>query len=49
MYYTKQMIESLGYETIDDFVKDFIKKHKNCCITYMSNGVYATYDSDSDC
>ena len=48
MFYSKQMIERLGYESVDEFVKDYIDKYKNCCIRYMSDGVYIDYDFDSN-
>ena len=48
MFYTSEMINKLGYESIDSFVENFIKKHKNCCIVYTPNGVYLNYDFDSN-
>lgn len=48
MFYSKEMIKMLGYESVDDFVMDYINKHKNCCVRYMSNGVYLDYDFDSN-
>lgn len=48
MFYTIEMINSLGYKSVEDFVKDYVKKCKNCCIRYMPNGVYLDYDFDSN-
>ena len=48
MLYTNEMIKNLGYESIEVFVADYIKKYKNCSIRYMSNGVYLNYDFDSN-
>lgn len=46
MFYTKEMINSLGYESIEEFVNDYIKKYKNCAIQYIDNGVYIYCDFD---
>lgn len=48
MFWHKDAIEGLGYESVDDFVKDFIGEHNNCCIRYAFDGVYLDYDLDSD-
>lgn len=48
MFYSKEMIERLGYKSIDEFVKDYINKYKNCSVRYMPNGVYLAYDFDSN-
>lgn len=48
MFYTNEMIKRLGYETVKDFVTDYINKYKNCSIRYMPNGVYFDYDFDSN-
>lgn len=49
MYYTKEMIEKLGYLNVKDFAIDTIKCHKNCIITnYNSDGIYISYDLDSE-
>ena len=37
MFWHKDAIEGLGYESIDDFVKDFVGEHNNCCIRYASD------------
>lgn len=47
MLYTSEMIKNLGYESIEEFVTDYIKTCKNCCIQYTFNGVYLDYDFDS--
>ena len=47
MIYTNEMIKNLGYESVEEFVTDYTKKYKNCCIRYMQNGVYLNYDFDS--
>lgn len=48
MLYTYAMIKKLGYETVADFVVDYVGKHKNCCIQYTNDGVYVDYDFDSE-
>lgn len=48
MLYTNEMIKNLGYESVEEFVADYIKKYKNCCIRYTPNGVYLNYDFDSN-
>lgn len=47
MFYSKEMIKNMGYESIDDFVHDYVKKYKNCCVRFHPNGVYLDYDFDS--
>jgi hypothetical protein len=48
MFYSKEMIDALGYESIEKFVENCVKEHKNCCIRYMHDGVYLDYDFDSE-
>ncbi len=48
MLYTNEMIKNLGYELVEDFIADYVNNHPNCCIRYMSNGVYLDYDFDSN-
>jgi hypothetical protein len=48
MFYSKQVINELGYESIDDFVEYFINQYKNCCIRFFPDGVYLNYDFDSN-
>ena len=48
MIYTYEMIEKLGYKSVDDFVENYINRYKNCCIRYMPNGVYLNYDFDNN-
>lgn len=48
MFYSIEMINSMGYKSIEDFVYDYIKRHKNCCVRHMYNGVYLDYDFDSN-
>jgi hypothetical protein len=48
MFYSNEMISSLGYKSMEEFISDYVKKHKNCCIVYTSNGVYLDYDFDSN-
>lgn len=48
MFYSKEMIKMFGYESVDDFVMDYINKYKNCCVRYMPNGVYLDHDFDSN-
>ena len=47
MFYNKQMIADLGYESVDEFVIDYLNKHENCCVRWHPNGVYLDYDFDS--
>ena len=48
MFYSKEMIKRLGYESIDDFVTDYINTYKNCCVRYMPDGVCLYYDFDNN-
>ena len=48
MIYTNEMIQNIGYESVEKFVEDYTKKYKNCCIRYMPNGVYLDYNFDSN-
>lgn len=50
MFYSMEMIENLGYETVDDFVSDYIEHHKDSAsifIGWQSDGVFLDYDFDS--
>ena len=44
MFYSKEMINNLGYTDIIDFIQDYMKQHSNCCIIYRPNGVYIYTD-----
>ena len=48
MFYSKEMIKNLGYESVEEFVMGYVKKYKNCIIRYVANGVYLNYDFDSN-
>ena len=48
MFWHKDTIKGLGWESIEDFVKDFVGEHSNCCIKYAPDGVYLDYDLDSN-
>lgn len=47
MFYSKEMIKSMGYASIEDFVCDYVSQYKNCYVRYMPDGVYCDYDLDS--
>lgn len=47
MLYTDEMIKNLGYESVEDFIADYVNNYTNCCVRYMPNGVYLDYDFDS--
>lgn len=47
MFYSAEMINKLGYDSIENFVYDYLRQHPNCCVRYKSNGVYLNYDLDS--
>ena len=47
MFYSKEDIQRMGYNSIDEFVKEFVFNHTNCYIKYINNGVYLDYDADS--
>ena len=47
MLYTDEMIKNLGYESVEDFIADYVNNHTNCCVRYMPNGVYLDCDFDS--
>lgn len=47
MFYSKEMINRLGYESVEEFVRDYVSKYKNCCIRYYPNGVYLDYDFET--
>lgn len=48
MFYSNEMISSLGYKSMEEFISDYVAKHKNCCIRYIPNGVYIDYNIDSN-
>lgn len=48
MFWHEDAIKGLGWKSVEDFVKDFVGVHSNCCIKYTSDGVYLDYDLDSD-
>ena len=47
MFIQKEEIKKLGYETVEDFVKDYRERYSNCYIKYTPNGLYFNYDLDS--
>lgn len=48
MFYSNETIADMGYADVDDFVCDYVRKHPNCSIMFVSNGVLADYDFDSE-
>lgn len=44
MFYSKEMINNLGYENILEFAQDYVKEHDNCCIIYRPDGVFIYSD-----
>lgn len=48
MFWHKDAIEGLGYESVDDFAEGLVVKHNNCCFRITPDGVYFDYDIDSD-
>ena len=48
MFYSIKFINDLGYKSIEEFVEDFMKRHNNCFISYKPNGVYLSFDYDSE-
>lgn len=47
MYYDRKMIANMGFDSVDSFVKDFVKQHPNCVIRFVPGGVYCDYDFDT--
>ena len=47
MIYTLDMVQSIGFETIESFVEDFISRHSNPYIKYVPGGVSVDYDFDT--
>ena len=47
MFYSKELIKRFGYESLEEFVKNYVSEHDNCCIRYSHDGVYLDYDFDS--
>jgi hypothetical protein len=48
MLYTNDMIKNLGYESVEDFISDYVNNYRNCCVRYMPNGIYLDYDFDNN-
>ena len=48
MFYSNEMIKNMNYESVEDFVKDHVRKHKNSVIKFIFDGVYFDYDYDSE-
>lgn len=48
MFFSKDAIEGLGFESVDEFVKFFVSEYNNCCVRLVPDGVYLDYDFDSD-
>lgn len=46
MFCSKEMINKLGYESVEKFVNDYSKKFNNCCVSY-ADGVYFNCDFDT--
>lgn len=44
MFYSKEMINNLGYENTIEFIQDYVKQHNNCCIIWRTDGVYIYTD-----
>ena len=48
MFWYKEAIEGLGFESVDDFVESFVEEYSNCCVRFAPDGVYLDYDFDTD-
>ena len=48
MFFNKRLISELGYKTVEDFVADYMKRYKNYCVQYATDGVYFAYDLDTN-
>ena len=48
MFYSEEEIRKFGYDSIEQFVEEYVSRYKNCCIIYRSNGVYLDYDYDTN-
>lgn len=48
MFWNPKDIELLGFDSVDDFVDDFLSKHENCYVMPDQNGVYIGYDLDTN-
>lgn len=44
MFCSKEMINRIGYESVEKFVSDYSKKYDNCCVRYVPDGVYIDCD-----
>lgn len=44
MFYSKEMINNLGYENTIEFIQGYVKQHNNCCIIWRTDGVYIYTD-----
>jgi hypothetical protein len=47
MFYSKKDIETLGYKSMIEFAKDYMKTYENCFIIYQSNGLFISHDFDT--
>lgn len=50
MFYSLTTVNKLGYETLDDFVEEFINQYKDSksiFVKWETNGVFLDYDYDS--
>ena len=48
MFWHKDVIESFGFKSVDEFVEFFVRQHNNCCVKFAPDGVYLDYDFDSN-
>ena len=47
-FYSEEFLRECGYDSVDEFVEEFISKHNACVVSYRPGGVMVAYDADSE-
>lgn len=47
-FYSEKTLRDFGYDSVEEFVEEFISKHNAGFVRYRPGGVMVGYDTDSE-